>query len=203
MICCLTRSGFVLPIDLFVLDLLYAISVLFMHLSRFSEDLILLSTSEFGFIDIHETFCTGSSIMPQKKNPDSLELIRGCCAKAYANLNSVLVMMKGLPLSYNRDMQFDKEPLFASVGLAEDGLKILAKLTKTMKVNRASIEKSLEADTSLFALDLADYLVGKNIPFSEAHELTGQIVTYAQEKNVRLSSVPLDELRKFSKKFDS
>jgi len=185
----------------FVIETLSAISILFMHLSRFSEDMILYSSFEFNFVDIDESFCTGSSIMPQKKNPDSLELIRGACAKIYANLYSVAVMMKGLPLSYNRDMQLDKEPLIDSIGTSEQVLGILIELIKTVKINKESLKTKLKEDESLFALDMADYLTAKRIPFSEAHYIIGRIVSYAAEKRLKMSEIPLKELKKFSEEF--
>ena len=187
----------------FVIDSLYAIAMLFMHISRFCEDMILFSTSEFAIVDIDEAFCTGSSIMPQKKNPDALELIRGETSKAYANLNSLLVMMKGLPLSYNRDMQLDKEPLFSSVKLSEDVLSILTKLIKSIKINKEIAEEKIATDESIFALDIADYLVKKGLAFSEAHEITGHIVVSAIEKQIKISALNLDEFRVFYKKIDS
>jgi len=187
----------------FVIDILFAISVIFMHLSRLSEEMILFSTSEFDFIDIDEAFCTGSSIMPQKKNPDSLELIRGASGKAYANLMSALVMMKGLPLSYNRDMQFDKRPLFDSVNMSEQVLHIMAKLIKSTKVKKDKLQKAFDEDQSLFALDIADYLVAKGYAFAQAHSITGKIVTYALDEKVRISAIGLTELKKFSKKFET
>lgn len=187
----------------FVIEILSAISILFMHLSRLAEDMIIYSTPEFGFVEIGEAFCTGSSIMPQKKNPDALELIRASCSKAYANLISVMVMMKALPLSYNRDMQLDKEPLFNSVRLTEQVLQILTGLVKTLKVNKDNIQKSLNEDESLFALDIADYLVGKGVAFSEAHNIVGRIVAHCAKKKCRISALPLNELKDFSKEFDS
>jgi len=186
----------------FVLETLSAISIMFMHISRFCEDMILLSSSEFNFVDIAEEYCTGSSIMPQKKNPDALELIRGLSAKAYANLTSVMVMMKGLPLSYNRDMQLDKEPLFSSVKLSEEAIMILTGLVKTTKVKRDKIASNLGQDQFIFSLDIADYLVNKKMPFTEAHKITGKIVAYAIEKDLKISNIPLEELRKFAKEFN-
>jgi argininosuccinate lyase len=187
----------------FVIEALSAISILFMHMARFAEDIILFSTSEFGLIDIDEAFCTGSSIMPQKKNPDSLELIRASCSRAYADLISVMVMMKGLPLSYNRDMQLDKQPLLDSVNLTEQALEILIRLIAKLKVNKTSTLKRLQEDESLFALDMADYLVVKGLTFTEAHHIAGKVVSYALEKEMRITAIPLHKLKGFCDKFES
>ncbi len=157
----------------FVIEILNACSILGMHLSRLSEDLIIWSSSEFNFIDIDEAFCTGSSIMPQKKNPDVLELIRGSVATLYGNLMSVLVLMKGLPLSYNRDMQLDKEPLFDSLKIAKDSVDIMAKLMKNIKLNKSSIDEQLE-DCGLYATLAAEKLVKKGIAFKDAHKIIGK-----------------------------
>jgi argininosuccinate lyase len=186
----------------FVLDTCYAISVFFMHLSRFCEDMILFSTAEFGILDIPEEFCTGSSIMPQKKNPDALELLRASAAEAYANLCSLMIMMKGLPLSYNRDMQLDKKALFDSVKKAEDALVITTELVKGVRVNKAHVPGNIDKDESLFALDIADYLVKKGVAFRQAHDMTGRIVSLSLEKNIKISSMPISELKKISEKFD-
>jgi len=144
-----------------------------MHLSRLAEDFIIWSSSEFNFIDIDEAFCTGSSIMPQKKNPDALELIRGNTGKLYGNLISVLVMMKGLPLSYNRDMQLDKEPLFDSLKIVNDELMVLAELIKAVKFNKDSIDKQLK-DKGLYAAKMAEDLVKKGVAFKDAHKIVGK-----------------------------
>jgi argininosuccinate lyase len=186
----------------FVLDILSAIAILFMHLSRFCEDMILFSTPEFGIIDISEAFCTGSSIMPQKKNPDALELIRATAAEAYANLNSVLVLMKSLPLSYNRDMQLDKKPLFDSVEKAENVLLILKGLSQTINVNKDNVLSGTKSDESLLALDIADYLVKKKLSFKQAHDITGKMVVFCLDKKMNFSSLPLTRLKGFSDKFD-
>jgi len=157
----------------FVIEILNACVILGMHLSRLSEDLIIWSSSEFNFIDIDEAFCTGSSIMPQKKNPDVLELIRGSTGKLYGNLMSVLVLMKGLPLSYNRDMQLDKEPLFDSLKIVNDELLILAKMIKASKLNKESIDKQLK-DPGLYATKMAEDLVRKGVAFKDAHKMIGK-----------------------------
>jgi len=157
----------------FIIEILSACAILGMHLSRLSEDLIIWSSSEFNFIDIDEAFCTGSSIMPQKKNPDVLELIRGSAGRLYGNLMSVLVMMKGLPLSYNRDMQLDKEPLFDSLKTVNDGLLVLAKLIKASKLNKESIDKQLK-DPGLYATKMAEDLVRRGVAFKDAHRIIGE-----------------------------
>ncbi|NQT90092.1 MAG: argininosuccinate lyase [Candidatus Omnitrophica bacterium] len=187
----------------FVIEILSAISIMFMHFSRFAEDMIIYSTPEFNIVDIGEAFCTGSSIMPQKKNPDSLELIRASCSQAYANLVSAMVMMKGLPLSYNRDMQLDKKPLFDSINLTETVLAILKGLVESMKVNKEKIQQRLADDESIFALDMAEYLVSRGVAFSEAHNVVGKVVVHATKNNVRISNIELDELKGFAKEFDS
>jgi len=182
----------------FVIEALSALAIIGMHLSRLCEDLIIWSTKEFGFIELDDAFCTGSSLMPQKKNPDSLELIRGNTGKLYGNLMSVLTMMKGLPLTYNRDMQLDKEPLFSSFKIIKDELKILAKLIPTIKFNKAAIEKQLE-DESLYATDLAHYLVEKGIAFKDAHTIIGNLVRFSLKNNIAIKKMSDEELAQFSK----
>jgi argininosuccinate lyase len=183
----------------FVIEIISALSILAMHLSRLSEDLIIWSTKEFDFIEIDESFCTGSSLMPQKKNPDVLELIRGYTGRLYGNLVSVLTMMKGLPLTYNRDMQLDKEPLFNSFEIVSSELKVLAGLIKTLKFNKAKIEEHLK-DESLYATDLVYYLVDKKIPFKEAHTIIGRLVKYSLDNEIQIKDMPENLLKKFSDK---
>jgi len=185
----------------FVIELLEAAALISMHLSRLASDLILWATPEFGFIEIDQKFCTGSSIMPQKVNPDFLELARGLTGRIYGNLFSVLTMMKGLPLTYNRDMQFDKQPLFDSVEKISKSLSIFAKLTKGIKVNKANIERAL-LDESLYATDLAEYLVAKGVDSRQAHSIIGKLVTATLEKKERISALSIAELKKFSDKFE-
>jgi len=186
----------------FVIEMLSSLSILAMNASRVCEDLIFYSCNDLGFLDISQTYCTGSSIMPQKKNPDSLELIRGTSAKVYGNLISVLTMMKGLPLSYNRDMQFDKEPLFNSVNDVTFCVKILTGVFKTTTVNKEKIDLVLAEDDSMYALDIADYLVRKKMPFYEAHTLIGKVIAYADKKKVKLSQLSIAEFKKFNKIFE-
>jgi len=184
----------------FVIEIISALSIIAMHLSRLSEDLIIWSTKEFDFIEIDESFCTGSSLMPQKKNPDVLELIRGYAGRLYGNLVSVLTMMKGLPLTYNRDMQLDKEPLFNSFEIVSKELVVLAGLIKTLKFNTKPIEKALE-DESLYATDLVYYLVNKGEPFKKAHTVIGELIKYTINNNTQIKEIPEDVLReKFSSK---
>jgi len=184
----------------FVIEIISALSIVAMHLSRLAEDLIIWSTKEFDFVEIDESYCTGSSLMPQKKNPDVLELIRGYTGRLYGNLVSVLTMMKGLPLTYNRDMQLDKEPLFNSFEIVSLELKVLAGLIKTLKFNKAKIEEHLK-DESLYATDLVYYLVDKNIPFKEAHTIVGKLVKYSLDNSIEIKDMPENLLKKFSNKF--
>jgi len=185
----------------FVVELLGVLSIMSMHLSRISEDLILYGTKEFGFIEIDERYCTGSSLMPQKKNPDVLELIRGRTSQIYGGLISVLGMLKGLPLSYNRDMQLDKEPLFNSIEIVNGELALLAGLFRSMRVNRREANAIFE-DESIFATDIAEYLVKKGISFRQAHEITGKLVRYCEKKKENISELSLKQLKKFSKLFE-
>ena len=180
----------------FVIEILSALSILQMHLSRLAEDMILWSTKEFDFIDVDDAFCTGSSLMPQKKNPDVLELVRGYTGKVYGNLVNVLVMMKGLPLSYNRDMQHDKEPLFDSFEIVQKELNVLAELFKNVKFKKENIKKQLE-DESLYATDIADYLVQNKVPFKEAHAIIGKLIQYKLKNNVEICSLDNATLKTF------
>ena len=184
----------------FVIEILSATAIIGMHLSRLSEDFILWSSKEFNFVAIDDSFCTGSSLMPQKKNPDVLEIIRGYAGRLYGNLMSVLTMMKGLPLTYNRDMQLDKEPLFNSLEIVSGELAILNGLVKGLEFNKATIEGHLE-DESLYATDLVYYLVGKGIAFKNAHTIVGKLIKYSLDNSIEISSMTDRELGKFSDKF--
>ncbi len=185
----------------FIIEIISALSIIAMHLSRLSEDLIIWSTKEFDFIEIDEAFCNGSSLMPQKKNPDVLELIRGYTGRLYGNLVSVLTMMKGLPLTYNRDMQLDKEPLFDSFEKVADELRVLSGLFKTLKFNELSIKKHLE-DESLYATDLVYYLVKKGEPFKKAHGVVGELIKDSLKRTGGIQGMDDPELKKYSDKFD-
>lgn len=158
----------------FIIEFLSILSIIQMHLSRLSEDFILYSTKEFDFLELPEEFCTGSSLMPHKKNPDFLELVRGYTGRIYGNLISILTTMKGLPLTYNRDMQLDKEPLFSSVEIVKDEIKIMVRFIKGVKLNTDIIKRALE-DKDLYSVDRAKDLVFKQgVSFRQAHEITGR-----------------------------
>ena len=177
----------------FVIDFLYGASMLMMHLSRFSEELILWTSREFSFEELSDAFASGSSMMPQKKNPDILELVRGKTGRIYGNLMTLLVVFKGLPLAYNKDMQEDKEPLFDTVDTIKNVLLLYGDLLRTMKVNKEKIEISVKEDFSV-ATELADYLARHGIPFREAHNLVGRLVRTAMETERYLDELSEEEL---------
>ncbi|WP_164669423.1 argininosuccinate lyase [Virgibacillus doumboii] len=185
----------------FVLEFLSIASILMTHLSRLSEELIIWSSQEFGFIELDDSFCTGSSIMPQKKNPDVPELLRGKTGRVYGSLFSLLTVLKGLPLAYNKDMQEDKEGLFDTVKTLDGSLRLLAPMIETMKVKQENMYQAVEQDFSN-ATDIADYLVTKGLPFREAHAIIGRIVLYAIQQNKFLLRLTLEEYQSFSKLFD-
>ena len=172
----------------FVLDFLYAAAVTGLHLSRLAEDLILWSSAEFGFITIGDAYTTGSSLMPQKKNPDICELTRGKTGRLYGNLVAVLTVLKGLPLTYNRDMQEDKEPLFDSADTLRNSLRVLAAMLGHVTVNRQRCEAAA-SDPLLLATDLVDFLVKKGLPFREAHHHVGALVAEAEKTGVALPTL--------------
>jgi len=184
----------------FVIESLSALAILGMHLSRLAEDLIIWSTKEFNFIEIDDAFTTGSSLMPQKKNPDVLELIRGYTGTLYGNLMSVLTMMKGLPLTYNRDMQLDKPPLFSSFEIVEKELKVLPRLIRTLIWKEDIIKKKIEEDETLYATDLVYYLIKKGEPFKKAHNIIGRLVRDSIEKGRKIRDMTDRELKVFSDK---
>ena len=185
----------------FAAEFCSASALLMMHLSRFSEELVIWNSSEFGFVELSDAFTTGSSIMPQKKNPDAAELIRGKSGRVFGNLVSLLTLMKGLPLAYNKDLQEDKEPLFDSADTVKTCLKIFTGMMQSVKFKSLSIEE-LSTSGFLTATDMADYLVLKGVPFREAHEVTGKIVAYCLDNGKTLDKLSLKELRKISKRFD-
>jgi argininosuccinate lyase len=185
----------------FVCEFLFCLAMIGMHLSRVSEDLIIWSTSEFGFVEFSDAFSTGSSLMPQKKNPDMAELTRGKTGRLYGNLLSILTMLKALPSSYNRDLQEDKEALFDSVDTVSAALELFAAMLPELKINRERMEVAA-SDPHLLATDLAEYLVKKGMAFREAHEIVGKLVAEAIAKGAKLSALPLTELKKSSAFFD-
>ena len=181
----------------FALEFLGAASILMMHLSRFSEELILWSSSEFHFIELSDAFCTGSSIMPQKKNPDVPELVRGKTGRVYGNLMALLTVMKSLPLAYNKDMQEDKEPLFDTIDTVKGSLKIFTDMVREMRVNAQAMRAAAGRGFST-ATDVADYLVRKGMPFRDAHEVVGKAVRYCIENGKDLPELTMEEWRVFS-----
>ena len=173
-----------------------------MHLSRLSEDLIIWSTSEFGFVEFSEEFSTGSSLMPQKKNPDIAELTRGKTGRLYGNLTSILTTVKALPSSYNRDLQEDKHALFDSVDTVRSALEVFTAMLPELRINRERMEVAT-SDPNLFATDLTEYLVKKGMPFREAHEIVGRLVADCVTTGMSLNQIPLVELKKRSLLFDA
>lgn len=181
----------------FAIEFLSDCSLLMMHLSRFAEEMVLWSTEEFKFIELPDAFTTGSSIMPQKKNPDAAELIRGKTGRIYGNLLNLLTMMKGLPLAYNRDMQEDKLPVFDTADTIKSCLSVLVAMLPGIKFQTERMQETAGAAYST-ATDLAEYLVKKGVPFRQAHELTGRIVLSAIRQHKRLEEISLEEFRKYS-----
>ncbi|MCL2066449.1 MAG: argininosuccinate lyase [Treponema sp.] len=185
----------------FCIEFVSCLSLVMMHLSRFCEELILWSTDAFAFIEISDCYATGSSIMPQKKNPDMAELIRGKTGRVYGSLAGLLTMMKGLPLSYNKDMQEDKEAVFDAADTVKMSLSVFCGMFQTLEFNiKRMYESALGGYTN--ATDAADWLVKKGLTFREAHEIAGKLVLYAIKKNVRLEELTLQELKKESELFD-
>ncbi|MGM0369653.1 MAG: argininosuccinate lyase [Bacillota bacterium] len=186
----------------FVIEFLSAASTTMMHLSRFSEELILWSSAEFDFIEISDAFCTGSSIMPQKKNPDIPELIRGKTGRVYGHLMQLLTTMKGLPLAYNKDMQEDKEGLFDTVDTLGQTLELMARMLENTEFKKENMKEATEKGF-VNATDVADYLVDKEIPFRRAHEIVGQAVLYCDKNNLKLVDLSLEQWQEFSDVFSN
>lgn len=185
----------------FAAEFLFGLALIGMHLSRLSEDLILWSTAEFGFITFSDAFSTGSSLMPQKKNPDMAELTRGKTGRLYGNLVALLTTLKGLPTSYNRDLQEDKRPLFDSVNTVKEALQCFAAMLPELKVNAARMETAA-TDPGLLATDLAEYLVKKGMPFREAHDAVGKLVAVAAAGRLQLNNVSLFQMQEVSRLFE-
>ncbi len=186
----------------FAIEFLSAASVIMMHLSRFSEELILWSSAQFHFIELPDSFCTGSSIMPQKKNPDVPELVRGKTGRVYGNLTSMLTIMKSQPLAYNKDNQEDKEPLFDTVDTLKACLRVFADMVPTIETQRDTMYNSTKKGYTT-ATDLADYLVNKGLAFRDAHEVVGQSVSYSIEHQKDLSELSLEELQSFDDRIEN
>ncbi|MED1950963.1 argininosuccinate lyase [Brevibacillus centrosporus] len=197
--------GFAKPVDNFIdgvsdrdylLELMSGFSIIMMHVSRLSEELILWSSQEFKFIEIDDAYATGSSIMPQKKNPDAAELIRGKTGRVYGSLVSLLTTMKGLPLSYNKDMQEDKEAFFNALDTTLSCLQIMSKMISSMKVKSENMETSVKKGF-LNATELADYLVKKGIAFRDAHSIVGAVVIFCEDRDKGIEDLSLEELKTF------
>lgn len=185
----------------YVVEFVGAASIIMIHLSRLAEDLIIYATTEFGFIELSDAVATGSSLMPQKKNPDSLELIRGKAGRVFGHHTALLAMMKGLPLAYNKDMQEDKESLFDTIDTLEGSLSVMTTVLKNIRVNRDRMSEAASRGY-LNATDLADYLVRRGLEFRRAHELVGRVVSYSIERGKNLEELALEEFRKFSDLFE-
>lgn len=186
----------------FCLELMSAFSILMMHLSRFSEEIVLWSSWEFKFIELDDSYTTGSSIMPQKKNPDMAELVRGKTGRVYGDLMALLTTLKGLPLAYNKDMQEDKEAVFDSVDTVKMCLEVFSPMISTMRINRGRMYAAA-GEGYINATDLADYLTKSGMPFRAAYKITGQIVAYALSKRKTLEELTLDEYKSFSPDFNN
>lgn len=181
----------------FVCELAFVLSMIMTHLSRLSEEIILWSSNEFGFIELDDAYSTGSSIMPQKKNPDVAELVRGKSGRVYGSLMGLLTMMKGLPLAYNKDMQEDKEQIFDAVDTVKMCLPVFAKMLSTMRVRKDNMLKGAKGGFTN-ATDAADYLVKKGLPFRDAHGVVGRLVAYCIENDKAIDEITLDEFKNFS-----
>jgi len=185
----------------FMIEVAAALSIAMMHLSRLSEELIVWSSQEFRFVDLPDAFCTGSSMMPQKKNPDVPELIRGKTGRVYGHLMNLLTTLKALPLSYNRDLQEDKPALFDALDTLSASIRVMTELMRRLKINRDALKHAVQGG-GLLATELADYLVTRGVPFREAHAVTGRIVRAGLEKNRELTDFSLEELRAFSDRIE-
>ncbi len=185
----------------YVIEMLSAFSTIMMHLSRFSEEIIIWNSNEYQFVELDDAYSTGSSIMPQKKNPDIAELVRGKTGRVYAALTSILTTMKGIPLAYNKDMQEDKELTFDAIDTVKGCLALFTGMISTMKLNKPVMEKSaMNGFTN--ATDAADYLVNHGVPFRDAHGIVGQLVLYCLDKNISLLDMTLEEYKTISPVFD-
>ena len=185
----------------FIIETLSSLSILMTHISRMAEEIIIWSSFEFKFIELDDSYSTGSSIMPQKKNPDIMELLRGKTGRVFGSLINILTVMKGLPLAYNKDMQEDKEPLFDSINTVKNSLSIIPDVIKTMKINKDNMLNALKQGF-IDATDVADYLVKKNVSFRDAHNISGNIVSYCIKENKTIQDLKTDEFKIFSHLFE-
>ena len=185
----------------FIIETLSSLSILMTHVSRMAEEIIIWSSFEFKFIELDDSYSTGSSIMPQKKNPDIMELLRGKTGRVFGSLINILTVMKGLPLAYNKDMQEDKEPLFDSINTVKNSLSIIPDVIKTMKINKDNMFNALKQGF-IDATDVADYLVKKNVSFRDAHNISGNIVSYCIKENKTIQDLKTDEFKSFSPLFE-
>jgi argininosuccinate lyase len=183
----------------FIAEFLFDCALLGTHLSRLGEDIVLYSSAEFGFLTLDDAYATGSSLMPQKKNPDAMELARGKAGRLLGDLVALLTVLKGLPLSYNKDLQEDKEPLFDAVDTLDALLPVIAGAIRTMRVHADKMRAALDA--AMLATDLADYLVRRGVPFREAHRLVGEAVKRAEARGIALADLPLDEYQRLAPQF--
>ena len=185
----------------YLIEYLSALSTIMMHLSRFSEEIIIWNSNEYRFVEIDDAYSTGSSIMPQKKNPDIAELVRGKTGRVYGDLTSLLTTMKGIPLAYNKDMQEDKEAAFDAIDTVDNCLTLFTDMLRTLKFNKDNMEKSAMMGFTN-ATDAADYLVNKGMPFRDAHSVIGRLVLFCIDKNCAIDDLSLEELKGFSELFD-
>jgi argininosuccinate lyase len=186
----------------YIAEILFSLALTGTHLSRFSEDIILWVSAEFGFVSLSDAHTTGSSLMPQKKNPDVAELTRGKTGRLYGNLLSILTLLKGLPMTYNRDMQEDKEPLFDSIDTIKITLEVFAEMIAGMQINAPRV-RAAAADPFLLATDLADWLVLKGVPFRKAHEIIGQLTAHSLSTGTAFPDIPLETYQQLSPVFDA
>jgi argininosuccinate lyase len=182
----------------FVIEFLQNLALVQMHISRLAEDLIMHSTKEFNYFDLPEDFCTGSSLRPHKKNPDFLELLRGCTGEVYGSSFSLLTLLKSLPLTYNRDMQLDKKSLFPVVNTVYQELKMLEVFLPELRLNSAGIESELK-DESIYATEIAEFLVNKGVPFKQAHQVVGKLIRYSEERKQKIIDLSQETLSEFHK----
>lgn len=204
------KLGFKKPVDNFIdgvsdrdyiVEMISVFSIIMMHLSRLCEELILWNSQEFKFIIIDDSYCTGSSIMPQKKNPDAAELIRGKTGRVYGDLISILTTLKGLPLAYNKDMQEDKHVFFDALDTVMSCLKITNEMLKTLKINKENMKKAIK-EGFLNATEVADYLVNKGVAFRDAHKIVGEIVLLCESKNITIEDLTMEEYKDIDDKFE-